>query len=402
MAGGTSRPLEEDKNEPPQHRPVKFLKLENGRLAMDSASLSGSTTATATATTTTTNTDLLPLLDLSDVKSPEILSALQRISEVLVHHSRLQLTAGGVVTRYQILEAEFYLKDPERHWDPFTHGEDEQEVPGCWYFHRAPRRTHSLATDAPGPRKPPTGYRGGTRKGLDLTFGGSLATRDGGEEFATDKQPVRGGILLRSLQRESDGKVISGPSLLVDEIITRSGASDLKDLVDSKWLGESSAFPVSASSAKTRATSLFVAPHTPSQVGVLPELFTSPRIGLDLSNPSDSAARLEMVDKPYRFLIRPHLLTANGRAHTFFGIFRAKKVTSKPPYANLAGTIARLTGLSESATRRYIQFYLEGQDTQVEAYVGPKAKGVSGSPEKLLKMLGALEKRREDRTSTDE
>ncbi|KAG8997761.1 hypothetical protein FRB94_007483 [Tulasnella sp. JGI-2019a] len=391
MAGSTSRPLED---EPPQYRPVKFFKLENGRLAVDSTAASGSTI--------TTTSNLLPLLDFSSVKSAEISSTLQRLSEVLVYHSRLQLTADGVVTRYQILEAEFYLRDSECHWDPFAHGEAEQEVPGRWYFHRAPRRIHSLATDAPLPRKPPAGHRGGTRKGLDLTSGGSFTTNDSQNGLAVDKHPVTGGILLRTLQRESDGKVISGPSLLVDEVIARSGASDLKDLVESKWAGDSSAFPFSAPGAKNRVTSLFIVPHTPPHVGVLPELFTSPRIGLDLSNASDSAARLEMVDKPYRFFIQPHLLTANGRAHTFFGIFRAKKVTAKPPYTDLVSTIALLTGLSESATRRYIQFYLEGQDTQVEAYVGTKGKGVSGSSEKMLKMLGALEKRREDRALTEE
>lgn len=124
MAGSHSRPRDED--EPAQYRPVKLFKLDHGRIAVDSGSGSGS------GSTTTHTPDLRSLLDLSDVTQGDIPSRLNRISEVLVHHSRLQLKSDGVVTRYQVLEAEFYLKDPERHWDPFAHGEDEQAVAGRW------------------------------------------------------------------------------------------------------------------------------------------------------------------------------------------------------------------------------------------------------------------------------
>lgn len=215
---------------------------------------------------------------------------------------------------------------------------------------------------------------------------------DGSKHVAPDKQPVKGGILLRTLRRESDDKVISGPSLLVDEIVSRSGASSLKDLVDSRWLGDCRAFASSSLDAP-RSTGLLVVPHTPTTRDALPQLFTSPRVGLDLSSTHDASARLEMVDRPYRFFVQPHLLTANGRSHTFAGVFRAQERSD----ADLLEDIARLTGLSDGATRRYMQFYLAGRDTRVEAYVGAKGKGVSGSPEKLLKMLGALEGRREDR-----
>ncbi|KAG8862904.1 hypothetical protein FRB96_000322 [Tulasnella sp. 330] len=385
MAGSRSRPLDEE--EPSQYRPLKLLKLEHGSVSVDSES----------GSTASTTPDLRSLLDLSDVIQMDIPLRVQRISEVLVHHSRLELKSDGVTTRYQVLEAEFYLKDPGRHWDPFAHGEEEQGVAGRWYFHRAPRRTHSLATDAPLPRKPPSGYRGGTRKGLDLTCGGPFMDKTAKDDKAIqhDQHPVTGGILLRTLRRESDDKVISGPSLLVDEIIARSGASGLKDLVDAMWAGDSEAFACSSADA-SRSTSLFVVPFTPKPDVALPQLFTSPRIGLDLSNPHDAAARLEMVDRPYRFFIQPRLLTANGRGHTFLGVFQAKKKMSKHSGARLVAEIARTTGLSESAAGRYMQFYLAGRETHIQAYVGEKGKGVSGSPEKLLKMMGALEKRRMD------
>lgn len=45
---------------------------------------------------------------------------------------------------------------------------------------------------------------------------------------------------------------------------------------------------------------------------------------------------------------------------------------------------------------------IAGRETGVEAYVGEKGKGVPGPPEKLLKMMGALEKRQEDIAAVNE
>src|SRR4051812_3609018 len=74
---------------------------------------------------------------------------------------------------HEILEVEFYYRGAE-HEDPFAHGDPVQRFPDRWYFHR-------------------TGgvYRGGSFKGLDLTFGNRTA---------------RAGILIRSL-RLPDGEV---------------------------------------------------------------------------------------------------------------------------------------------------------------------------------------------------
>src|ERR1700733_6766155 len=88
------------------------------------------------------------------------------------------------------------------------------------YFHRAPRRSadsHRSTTSL-------TGYRGGTRKGLDLTIGKPLNVASESPYFAsstsrnntiaTETPLLRGGALLRTLRRISDSKIISGPSVL--------------------------------------------------------------------------------------------------------------------------------------------------------------------------------------------
>lgn len=98
--------------------------------------------------------------------------------------------------RHAILELEFYASSPS-HPDPFAHGEAPQRTNGRWYFHR---RSGS--------------YRGGSFKGLDVTFG-----------------PVGdvGGILIRTLEAP-DGARINGPSLCVDHLLERTGAASVAAL----------------------------------------------------------------------------------------------------------------------------------------------------------------------------
>lgn len=110
---------------------------------------------------------------------------------------------------YSLMEVEMYLVKPG-HEDPFCHSSEAQRTSGQWYFHRAPTRSPPAA-GAPLP-----GFRGGTRKGLDVTFGGPGAV---------------GGILLRSMRRVSDGTLISGPSLLVDELLSTSSQPSIAALI---------------------------------------------------------------------------------------------------------------------------------------------------------------------------
>src|SRR5205823_1464943 len=97
---------------------------------------------------------------------------------------------------HRITECEFYYRGPA-HDDPFTHGDPVQVHAGRWYFHK------TAGT-----------YRGGSFKGIDVTFGDGTA---------------KGGILLRGAET-ANGTLIDGPSLLVDHVLRLCGAASVAEL----------------------------------------------------------------------------------------------------------------------------------------------------------------------------
>ena len=133
--------------------------------------------------------------------------------------------------------------------------------------------------------------------------------------------------MLRTLRRVSDSTVISGPSLLVDELLRSSVVDDIPELVNDKWLGAISAFraPPSAENPDLNPVSLFIGVKDKTASTRAPlQIYKSSRIGLDLSHPSTrldpSDRRVRYVSNPYRYFVLPHLLTANGRGQTFLGV----------------------------------------------------------------------------------
>ena len=248
------------------------------------------------------------------------------------------------------------------------------------------------------------------------------------EAASSDSVPaIRGGILLRSIRRVSDGKVISGPSLLVDEILQASHASSIPELVSTKWNGNRNAF------RSDRSTYLRFRPRPPpgesrgfiekkSSQNVdakgaancspgpnsTPTVYSSPRIGLDLSHPGTTASRdhprLVFLSKHYRFFIYPELLE-KGRPQSFLGIIHsclqrghvlraggANSSRSSVPNAKLRAEVVRIMGVKESTVEKYFTEYLAGLEKGViKSYIGAAGKGASTSPATYLRMVGALE-----------
>jgi len=99
-----------------------------------------------------------------------------RIAQALLNGA--SLVVGGLAHR--LVEIEVYYRSPE-HPDPFAHAQAIQHECGRWYFH-----------------KTGTGYRGGSYKGFDLTFGDGV---------------VHAGILIRGIELPS-GSLISGPGIV--------------------------------------------------------------------------------------------------------------------------------------------------------------------------------------------
>ncbi len=91
----------------------------------------------------------------------------------------------------------------------------------------------------------------------------------------------RGGVLFRSMRRlGASPVVISGPSLLVDEVLRVSGAAtSILDFIQSKLGGDTNAF---SSQSSRRNVQFYLRPRSKR---LETSIYTSPRIGLDLSNP---------------------------------------------------------------------------------------------------------------------
>ncbi|KZT29538.1 hypothetical protein NEOLEDRAFT_1154003 [Neolentinus lepideus HHB14362 ss-1] len=348
--------------------------------------------------------DLLRLLDLSSLTSEVDISARFRdIAKALLLEYRICLRCGEVATEFDVLELEFYLYKPGCHEDPFTHGADEQKHSGNWYFHKVPRRSPlppkpTASTSAAG------GYRGGTRKGLDLTFGTPRPVRspyfsaDSSSRLSSPTEAdIVGGILLRTIQRVSDGTVVSGPSLLVDEILRLSEASSIASLVKDKWNTDIFAFHPPSSASKFREADLYLHRRPISAHKDRPIVYTSPRVGLDLSNleTTDSLdhPRVMYMPKPYRYLTHPHLLTSNGRPQTLYGLYQGMSLLSDyaQDESRVAQELAKLTGLKQSSVVKYLSDYKQGYECgKLRSFIGAAGKGASSSPATYLRMMGTL------------
>lgn len=143
--------------------------------------------------------------------------------------------------RYFIKELEMYLYSSE-HEDPTVHRNPDQKIFGGFYFHKFANGS----------------YKGGTYKGLDITFG---------------REDTYFGILIRSIQKPGS-KIVSGPCCCVNELLEASGRTTVAEL---------------ASSGQLRLVPLET-PIAPDKL----DLYCGPRVGLG-KNASDYA------NKPYRF-----------------------------------------------------------------------------------------------------
>ncbi|KAG8940357.1 hypothetical protein FRC04_005412 [Tulasnella sp. 424] len=394
-------------------RPLKQLKLTffSSQKDLDAASASKDPAKSAPSTSQP-KAPLETLLDLSEVDNEQLQARFDEIAAALIHHSRLQVVNGDKITKYQVLEAEFYLRDSVRHWDPFTHGEEEQRLSGRWYvyfdtvlsmrlrgldfecpldryFHRVPRWGEPKT-----PSTQLTGYRGGTRKGLDLTVGGPMEPPSSpSPSTANEAGDVRGGILLRTIKNEDNGKVTCGPSLLVDELLRAAGAQDINHLVQTKMQNDRHAFFTPTDPPGPKPALSFI-PHevagSSTSSSFLPAIYTSPRIGLELSNAANSESRIQFVDRPYRYFILPKTFAKKGAMQTFAGLYRHFKAAGGSASSNKIG------GLIGMDVAKFLGHYNAGRNSSnVKDFVGPSAKGTSSAPDKYLRMLGALEKRRE-------
>jgi hypothetical protein len=191
-----------------------------------------------------------------------------RIAQRLLNGCRL--IAGR--RAHRLIEIEFYWWSAA-HPDPFTHRDPIQYSIGHWYFHRT-RGTH----------------RGGSFKGLDLTFGQGESS---------------GGILVRGLETP-DGALIDGPSLCVDYLLGATGSAGVAalDRAANDRLAWDDGNPL-----LLRAT---------DEEDERP-LIRSPRVGLSLKRVRSREEATRYLMRPYRYLSEPRR-TKKGKWHVVLAL----------------------------------------------------------------------------------
>lgn len=204
---------------------------------------------------------------------------------------------------HRLREIEFYYHGGV-HLDPFAHRDALQKSWGRWYFHRIG-----------------SSYRGGSFKGLDITFG---------------PLDAHGGILIRTLQSD-DGTVINGCSLCVDHMLSTTGFSSISNLDEA--IGERSVWSLSAPLALV-----------PSENSPQREMISTARVGLTLKKTDESSEKPRYLMRGYRFL--NELAISKGKVHTVIALHQQG--------AN-RDDIAVLTGTRPGVIEGYLNAYEEGR-----------------------------------------
>jgi hypothetical protein len=212
----------------------------------------------------------------------------------------VRLVAAG--EPYRLVEVETYYHS-EDHPDPFSHRDPIQLECGRWYFHR----TGGI-------------YRSGSFKGLDVTFGDGAAY---------------GGILFRGFETP-EGRLIDGPSLLVDHLLKKTGnrtvASLDLSLANRLAWDEGGLLRLEMIDDESRP------------------VFTSARVGLSFKRVRPMSENVRFLLSPYRFLTEPRRI-AKGKALLVLPLHRA---------GHQEAVIKSLTGCPITAIRRHIMAFREG------------------------------------------
>jgi hypothetical protein len=248
-----------------------------------------------------------------------------RIAQVLLNES--QLLVGGKAHR--LTEIEFYYYT-SIHADPFAHRDPVQVHTGRWYFHR----TRGV-------------YRGGSFKGVDVTFGDATAF---------------GGILFRSLETP-EGEMITGPSLLVDHLLRLSGVKNVAALDGA----------IGARTVWDRTSPLVLQRAGERR---LDRIYRSARVGLTLRSTKKDGAGLRYILRPYRHLTEPRGIS-KGKAHLVVALHMEGVG---------ADELRRLTGSPRHSIERYIAEYEAGKrECNVDAYFGKDL-----TPAELCRLHGTI------------
>jgi 3-methyladenine DNA glycosylase Mpg len=228
---------------------------------------------------------------------------------------------------HRVVEIELYYWS-KAHPDPFAHRDPIQFEIGHWYFHRA----HGV-------------FRGGSFKGLDLTFGNADAS---------------GGVLIRGLEKP-DGTFIDGPSLCVDYLLKATGTKTVATLDHSA--NKSLAWE------KGNPLRLHEVQGTENRAPM-----RTPRVGLSLKRAASSPESTRFLMLPYRYLTEPRR-TKKGKIVMVLALHVQGVCLAR---------IQQLTNCPRRAIERYVADFERGQN---EADFAPYF-GAHLGPSELCKLYG--------------
>ncbi|MEN0065120.1 MAG: hypothetical protein AAGA48_23455 [Myxococcota bacterium] len=227
------------------------------------------------------------------------------------------LTQWGLQVGEQLhglAEVEFYSHAPG-HEDPFTHQHPGQRTQSSWYFHQEGKS-----------------FRGGTFKGLDLTFGPAN---------------VPTGILIRTL-RKPDGSLVNGSSNCVEHLLTTTG------------------HPTVAALHGALGGRTILEPGGPLQLVRLPKPLDRPviataRVGLTLARAARYPAMTLYFGQPYRFLTEPTI--RKGKPQTILALHRQGHETASLP---------RVVSSTKPAVQRAIDAFERGRNGDLTSFIGQR------------------------------
>jgi len=232
---------------------------------------------------------------------------------------------------HRLTELEYYFCG-DKHMDTFTHQDALQESSGKWYFHKTGK-----------------GYKGGSYKGLDITFG----------------QKGFGGILIRAIEvlDDSSETYIEGPCMCVNHILSLNNKKEIVDFVEQK------SFNLSVS----KKNRLYLRKND-----TLPklEVVAGPRVGLTLKKTDGD--RSYYIMKDYRFMCHPRKVK-KGRVNLVLGLCGAGKSAKE---------IQEISGCTGASVKKYLELFNEGKKLKkVEEF-----EGKALSNDDLCKLYGMTTK----------
>ncbi|KAI9240567.1 MAG: hypothetical protein BYD32DRAFT_408168 [Podila humilis] len=210
---------------------------------------------------------------------------------------------------YRLVEIEFYLNGG-KHLDVFTHSDKDQKTCGEWYFH-----------------KMNGSYKGGSYKGLDITFG--------------RHDTCFGGILVRGIQLSNDPMaiIIEGPCLVVDQVLKHTNSKMIINLVDN------------SSFSKSIFSETSLLRIVPTKQKIIRPLIKCPRVGLRLKKADKE--RVEYLMREYRYLNIPEQ-HSKGKPYIILALHRQ---------GNTLQQICDITKTKQIHASRYIDLYEKNKNT---------------------------------------